>query len=70
MKTFTLKIIENEGTYIPDTDHPFGGIDVEQRIAFMHICPKGYCFMGEIEELEFLAKIHGWELDIRTKNKK
>ena len=66
----TLKLIEAEGKYFPDCRHPYGGIDIKQRVLFSHLTPKPWCDEFDIDCFLDLAEAHGWKVEIFHELKK
>ena len=64
MFTLKIKYIASLREYHINDRNEFGGLDIKQRFAFLHICPKG--FFSNLEDLIYfsLIEIHGWGVKI------
>ena len=67
---FTLKVIDdvNAGVLRSDTKHVLGGTDLTQAHAFCHLFPSGFCSRQHCEMLYDMARIHGWDVKVKTIN--
>jgi len=64
--SFKLKVIRTGlDTLIADTKSVYGGTDVEQIDAFNHLIPSGSIDDWQRDRLFNLARIHGWDIEIR-----
>ncbi len=66
---FILKLFydKKSGYYTPNDKHEYGGIDSRQIAAFYHLFPDGFCSFMQEDDLEFLAAIHDWSIEITKK---
>ena len=62
---FTLKVIEQAGYLVSDKTSTYGGTDMTQLYAFAHLFPDGECPWVCRDLLFDLAKMHGWEVEVR-----
>jgi len=66
--SFTLKLLEKKDGWIePDTRHEMGGTDSEQFHAFLHLTRGAYIIAPlDLDELDFLARLHGWNVTLEA----